>query len=130
MIRVTVEMIPYGIEKHAEVIGQLKIINDGTGTKEVGNYTWEMVEEGVGLLEEGKCGNFNREAGVWALVERVLFDRIVDARKWDLSGTGETIDIMVDEKKEELDKIYNKFQNPDGTCGCPLCDALIGVYKK
>lgn len=35
-----------------------------------------------------------------------------------------TIDTLAPEKREVYNKIYERFQLPDGTCGCPLCKAI------
>jgi hypothetical protein len=41
----------------------------------------------------------------------------------DPEGGRETIDEMVDEKREERDRIYDRFQ-VNGRCRCPLCKSL------
>lgn len=38
MLRVTVEVVPFGIEAAAETLDTIYIANDGTGTPEIGNY--------------------------------------------------------------------------------------------
>ena len=38
MLRITVELVPFGDETRAEVIGTATIANDGTGTEHSGNY--------------------------------------------------------------------------------------------
>ena len=38
MLRVTVEVVPFGIEQAAETIDTIYVGNDGTGGPEVGNY--------------------------------------------------------------------------------------------
>jgi hypothetical protein len=40
-----------------------------------------------------------------------------------LTTPSETIDIMVDEKKKELDRVYNRFEG-GGHGPCPLCKSL------
>jgi hypothetical protein len=40
------------------------------------------------------------------------------------TGWLEPIDIMVDEKREELDAIYNRFHGPDATETDPITKAL------
>lgn len=38
MLRITIEMVPYGVEEAAHKIGLIEIGNDGTGNKQTGNY--------------------------------------------------------------------------------------------
>lgn len=40
MLQVTIELWPFGQEEYKRVIGGLQIANDGTGTKEKGNYVY------------------------------------------------------------------------------------------
>src|SRR5438067_945726 len=38
MLRVTTELVPWGVDEYANTLGELYIGNDGTGTNERGNY--------------------------------------------------------------------------------------------
>lgn len=38
MLRITIELLPQGNEKAARTIGLIEIANDGSGTKQTGNY--------------------------------------------------------------------------------------------
>ena len=67
MLKVTVELIPHGDEARTKQIGYMKIVNDGTGTHEVGNYTVDV--DG----EEFKVNAFLRIDGVWKLIEYCLY---------------------------------------------------------
>lgn len=75
MLRVTLEIVPHGDERLAQVIGRLKIANDGTGTLERGNYTWAL-DDGKphGEVRRGRVRGFPRapRGGAWRLLRRVL----------------------------------------------------------
>jgi hypothetical protein len=42
---------------------------------------------------------------------------------------GNSIDQQVDEKKAELDRIYNRFNKVGFKCACTLCGALEEYYR-
>lgn len=66
MIRVTIDFIPYGDESRAEELGHIEIINDGTGTQEVGNYFVRI--NGADLA----IGSHERAGGWLPLVEQAV----------------------------------------------------------
>lgn len=45
MIKITIELWPFGLESNKRKIGEMVIYNDGTGTKEIGAYNawWKRV---------------------------------------------------------------------------------------
>jgi hypothetical protein len=43
-LRVTIELIPHGVEYLVETVFSLYIVNDGTGSKEYGNYQYTSEE--------------------------------------------------------------------------------------
>ena len=45
MLRVTVELIPQGVEDQRKLLGVIGITNDGSGSLETGNYTIELSDE-------------------------------------------------------------------------------------
>lgn len=71
MIRVTVELIPFGVEP-PELIGQMDIANDGTGTYRRGNYygrVWGRRRPGKFV----KVDDFPRQSkNAWHLIARCL----------------------------------------------------------
>jgi hypothetical protein len=73
MIRVTVEIIPFGMEAEKRVIGMAEIVNDGTGGREVGNYQ-AVVKNAMGENMHLVCveGFPRLESDVWGLIYRVL----------------------------------------------------------
>jgi predicted transcriptional regulator YdeE len=56
MLRVTVELVPFGIESNSKEIFTLLIGNDGTGTQEEGNYTYYASE----VEDDMKWAKFRR----------------------------------------------------------------------
>jgi len=53
MIVVKIELWPHGNESKAREIGRCNIWNDGTGTKERGNYKAELKHAGIYYGKEG-----------------------------------------------------------------------------
>ncbi len=80
MIRITIEMVPFGDEKRAYVMAQGIIHNDGRGTKARGNYGAAISRVshfrplvGGGWWKEGKIKDFPRtRLGVWDLLYQAL----------------------------------------------------------
>lgn len=70
MIRVTVEMVPFGNEKRKRLIGTAEIKNIGGNLNE-GAYTVDVVEEGK-PSQSAYVGNFRRTQGAWALIAKAL----------------------------------------------------------
>lgn len=63
-LRVTIELIPHGAESHKYKIAVVDIVNDGTGTKEVGNYdvraNGHCVGDGWDTFFQGKVRGVKR----------------------------------------------------------------------
>ena len=68
MIKVTVEILPFGFEEGRRTIGEMTIANDGTGNHETGNYYGTV--DGKKVLE--KVLNHKRAEGVWPLIKKML----------------------------------------------------------
>lgn len=66
MLRVTVERVPYGDETRAERLGTLRIVNDGTGGAEVGNYDVELDDQNGAAT--GRVDLYPRGWGAWPLI--------------------------------------------------------------
>lgn len=70
MLRVTVDLVPFGDEDRALKIAEAVIYNDGTGDSVSGNYVAGFCERGwIGMT---KVKNFKRRRHVWALVRSAL----------------------------------------------------------
>lgn len=74
MIRVTVELVPYGIGKPKH-LGTAIIYNDGSGTKQSGNYKFKLSRRGQPetFIKSGEVKNFPRlRKNAWHLLHLVL----------------------------------------------------------
>ncbi|MFO0940122.1 MAG: hypothetical protein U0930_05080 [Pirellulales bacterium] len=74
MIRVTVELVPKGIEERKRTLGVLEIANDTTGNQEIGNYNAVLHAEYTDRnSRHGRVENFHRSTqSVWSLVGAFL----------------------------------------------------------
>jgi hypothetical protein len=74
MLRITVQLIPFGQESKARTLATMEIANDGTGDTHVGNYTGILHGEYTG--SDGRRGavtGFMRQRqSVWSLVGAFL----------------------------------------------------------
>ena len=70
MLKITVELLPYGREEGKRLLGAMLIANDGTGTPEVGNYVATMHSEYTGKKPRvARLRNFKRrKQSCWSLV--------------------------------------------------------------
>lgn len=70
MIRVTVELVPFGVEKAKRTIATMEIVNDGTGDRELGNYVATIRETGRDpQVRHGRLRKFPRQVEpVWSLI--------------------------------------------------------------
>lgn len=71
MIEVKVVLSPQGNVWNQEVIGQLYIVNDGTGNSVYGNYKY-VLSDNYELKKSGYVKNFPRHEGVWELIREIL----------------------------------------------------------
>ena len=84
MLVVTVELWPYGRVDERRVLTHMQIVNDGTGSTDVGNYAVTRIGHGNRFVEAGQRavthgkvrGHKRRQEAVWELVR----DAIVAAR--------------------------------------------------
>jgi hypothetical protein len=79
MLRITIELVPYGDESKKEVIGIATIANDATGDQTTGNYKYHISKWGKGnaMWKAGKLAGFPRKRlGPWDLLFRVLSDAV------------------------------------------------------
>lgn len=72
MIKITVELFPYGSEQKKSTLGTAKIWNDGTDTKTKGNYCFQLFGK-VKMLREGEIKGLSRlDKNVWYLIKEML----------------------------------------------------------
>ena len=74
MLKITIELYPHGDKDNSQKIGEATIINDGTGTKELGNYMVSLAEfGGYPGLDNGKVMDFDRkDRGPWELLREAI----------------------------------------------------------
>ncbi len=71
MIRITIELIPRGDVTQKRHLGTADIINDGTGTRGLGNYTVRLSRRGQpnSIWKMGRVTGFKRlRYGAWDLL--------------------------------------------------------------
>lgn len=71
MIRVRVDLIPFGNEDEAKEIGQLVLANDGHGNVFTGDYVF-VYADNHGAEHEGSVKHFPRKQGIWELISACL----------------------------------------------------------
>ena len=71
MIRVRVDLVPFGNEDEAKEIGQLVLANDGYGNIFTGNYVFVYADD-RGNEYEGSVKDFPRNQGIWKLIAECL----------------------------------------------------------
>jgi hypothetical protein len=72
MLRVTLELVPFGIEENKETVSVLEIANDGTGNGELANYKARWLDLNEDWRDNVVC-NFPRlDLDYWDLVLAVL----------------------------------------------------------
>lgn len=72
MIRVTVELVPFGRDDMARRVGTLLVANDGTLREtETGNYVYVMRDDLSGY-HEGKVLGHDRSGTVWDLIGKCI----------------------------------------------------------
>jgi hypothetical protein len=74
VIRVTVEIVPFGEESQAYKVGTMLIANDGFGNSDYGNYgfAYQYDDRRDVPVAFGTIERFPRNLGAWALVKKVL----------------------------------------------------------
>ena len=70
MLRITIDLVPYGKEKWLRNIGKIEIGNDGTGNERFGNYKYKLVDSDV--IIKGELKEHNRMQSVFKLLQAVL----------------------------------------------------------
>lgn len=74
MLRITVELLPFGDATKAKVLGVCHLVNDGSGTLTQGNYYARFSRTGArGWWKTGEVKGFPRKRlGQWDLLYRAL----------------------------------------------------------
>lgn len=75
MLKIEMHIIPYGLVEKVRLLARIDISNDGTGTKNLGNYDIQVFEErveGKPSIQKFKLRNFKRSLGCFVLLVKVL----------------------------------------------------------
>ena len=83
MLVIKIELWPFGDESRKKVLGLATIVNDGTGTHELGNYDCRILQKGGKgkAIRKGRVEGFSRITnGPWNLVLRALYKMLVDKK--------------------------------------------------
>ena len=75
MIRIEIYIWPFGFENKKKLLHVMNIANDGTGSKESGNYKFTAFRKGTksSIWREGKIEKFPRlRLNSWHLLARIL----------------------------------------------------------
>lgn len=76
MLRITIELVPYGNEDEASKIATMLIANEGTGDYKVGNYAYAYdYSDRPDDPMFGYVKRYPRIGGAWGLVKKVLNDK-------------------------------------------------------
>jgi hypothetical protein len=67
MLRVTVDLVPFGNEDESRPIAEMIIANDTTGTQDFGNYVFAMWSDKSGT-DYGTVKDYYRGNGVFELI--------------------------------------------------------------
>lgn len=76
MLRITIDLVPFGKEDLKREIGKIEIINDGTGDYKLGNYKYTIGDE-TGTIKS-KLKGHNRLQSVFHLLKSVLNKSIME----------------------------------------------------
>ena len=93
MLRITIELVPFGVEARKREIGKIDIWNDATGGRGTGNYGWRVYKRGLPgrLWKSGSVRRFPRlRLTAYDLLYRVLRDAVGERNK----ETGDASDAM------------------------------------
>lgn len=74
MLRVTIELVPFGNEMAKKKIAEMVLANDGTGNPEKADYeAWTASNEWSGEpARYGKLVGYDRSQSVWELIRLML----------------------------------------------------------
>ena len=71
MLEINIKLVPYGIKDREHEISRVTIWNDATGTRDLGNYGYKIVD-GEGTSLSGKLTKFPRKKGALKLLQEIL----------------------------------------------------------
>jgi hypothetical protein len=84
MIRITVELWPFGREREKRTLATADIWNDGTGTPTLGHYGYDLRGANGRTMRRGRIGAFKRKRfHVWTLVAGILAETLLTPKAFD-----------------------------------------------
>lgn len=108
MLRITIELVPWGIESRAKVIATGTIANAGTGTPTSGDYRIELRDAAGRKWKSGSIAGFpRRRLLAWDLLYRAL-EKLVGNRNpsSDLPAFGDVI--MATDNSQHKERINER----------------------
>ena len=73
VLRVTIELVPLGVESRKRVIGQAIIYNDASGDYYNGNYQFDLKQKSKKTWRSGRITGFKRRSkNCWHLLKQIL----------------------------------------------------------
>lgn len=118
MLKVTLDYWPFGDASAAERLGTLTIVNEGTGTAEIGNYRVDLerpddvddaaLDDGgiVPALLGARVEGHRRGSGAWALVARSIRTLWGVGRERRAPGRPPTIEEIEDERDAAIEEAH------------------------
>ena len=73
MLKVTVELVPFGSQRNKRTIGQMEIANDATAKDrpKTGNYKYRVIDGKGDIVKHGAIKEFERKKGFWSLINLI-----------------------------------------------------------
>jgi len=72
MLKMKFELIPFGVESEKKELYEIDIVNNATGTSELGNYNCSIIHKETNKTKKVKINKFYRKLGSMALLREVI----------------------------------------------------------
>lgn len=93
MLRITIELVPFGNDDEASTIATMLIANEGTGDYKNGNYAYVYsYADRPDVPAFGYVKRYARIGGAWGLVKKVLNDKYHASSNDTVEGLLERLD--------------------------------------
>jgi hypothetical protein len=76
MLRISIDLVPYGKKEFKREISSITIFNDGTGDALVGNYKYKLTDDTGSIT--GKLKGHERDKSVFHLLKDVLNKSVME----------------------------------------------------
>lgn len=83
MLRLTLDLFPHGEESNQETLGVIEIVNDGTGTDDIGNYKIFFTDKDGNQTELDRVLGHKRpqKNGAWVVCREAMKIVLAKMRK-------------------------------------------------